>query len=171
MDVFVGALVEAMARLVASVVGLFRRFWPDAEWGRPVEPLRAAAAAGILAIATPLGYVAREVLRLALQLQQDALLLFLALLLVPMLAFAAVLAASGLAAGIAVALGVAVGARGSSMHAWAFVVLGAFQIVVYLQLRWHLLAALTGVATAIEMVVLVCLLRTDHRTTRRPLPI
>ena len=113
--------------------------------------MRAAAAVGILAIAAPLGLVAVGALRLTSFLLRDQLLMFLALLLAPLVLFAAALAALGLAAGLAVALGVAAGTAASSIWAWGFVLVGAFQVVTYLQVGWNLLAAFTAVATAIEI--------------------
>lgn len=157
-DILLGALMQAMAGLIARVVALFRRFWPDADWDCPVAPIRAAAAVGVLAIAAPLGYLAFVSLQLTLQFLDDQLFMFLALLFGPMLVFAAVLAASGLAAGVAVALGVAAGSSGALSWAWGFVMVGALQVVTYLQLGWHLLAALTAAATAIEIVLLGCLI-------------
>lgn len=169
-DIFVGVIMQAMAELVAHVVALFRRFWPAVEWGRPVEPARAAAAVGILAIAAPLGYVAVGALRLTALLMRDQLLIFLALLLAPVLLFAAVLAAMGLAAGLAIALGVAAGTSRSSIYAWGFVMVGGCQVVTYLQIRWHLLAALTAAATAIEIVLLLSLSR-DRTQSDTPRPV
>jgi hypothetical protein len=164
----VGAvLMQAMADLVAHVVRLFRRFWPDVEWGRPVEPVRAAAAVGILAIAAPLGVVTVGAMRLTSGLLHDQLLMFLVLLLAPLLVFGVALAAMGLMAGVAVALGVAAGREGSSIGAWGFVVVGGFQVVTYLQVGWHLLAAFTAVATAIEIVLLLSLARGGRRPETR----
>ena len=170
MDIVLGAFAQAMAGLVAHVIGLYRRFWPDTEWHRPVEALPAAAALGVVAIAAPLGYVAVRAMQLAMVFLQDQLLLFLALLLGPVLLFAVVLAASGLAAGLAIALGVAAGTSGSTMWAGGFVVVGALEVATFVQLGWHLLAGLTAAATALEIVLLVCLLRAERAPQRHPLP-
>jgi hypothetical protein len=158
-DILGAVLMQAMADLVAHVIRLFRRFWPELEWGRSVEPMRAAAAVGILAIAAPLGVVTVGAMRLTSVLLHDQLLMFLVLLLAPLLVFGVALAAMGLMAGVAVALGVAAGSDGSSIGAWGFVVLGGFEVVTYVEVGWHLLAAFTAVATAIEIALLLSLAR------------
>jgi hypothetical protein len=164
----VGAvLMQAMAELVAQVLALYRRFWPDVDWGRPVEPARAAAAVGILAIVAPLAFVAISALRLTSALLHDQLLMFLVLLLAPLLVFAAALAALALMAGLVVALGVAADSSGSSTWGWGIVVLGALEVVIYVEAGWHLLAAFTAVVTIIEIVLLLSLARDGGRPDTR----
>ena len=155
-----GVMMQAMAELVVHVARLFGRSWPVDGLRRPVEPARAAAAIGMLAIAAPLGFVAVSALRLASFVLHDDLLMFVGLFIAPVVLFAAVLAALGLATGLAIALAVAAGTPASSIWAWGFVAVGVLQVVTYVQVGWHLLAALTAAATAVEAVLLLCLPRT-----------
>jgi hypothetical protein len=159
-----GVMMEALAKLVAHVAGLFRRSWPEIDMQRPVEPIRAAAAVGMLAIAFPLCVVAVGAMRLTSVLLHDQLLMFLVLLLGPLLVFAAALAVVAAAGGLAVALAVATDTPGASTLAWGFVVLGTFEAVTYAQAGWRLLAAFAAVATVIEMILLLSLPRSVSRT-------
>lgn len=159
--------MQAVVELVMHVARHFRRSWPDDGLRdglrRPVEPVRAAAAIGMLAIVAPLGFVAGGAVRLTWVVLNDDLLMFVGLFIAPVLLFAAVLAALGLVTGLAVALAIAVGTPASSTWGWGFVAVGAFQVVTYVEVGWHLLAALTAVATAAEVVLLLCLPRTRGR--------
>lgn len=156
------AFLNVAAGVLTRVVRLFRTMWPEGALHHHVDPWHAAAAAGVVAIAAPFGYLAVVSARLGLDFLNDDLLFFLGLLLItPLMLFCATLAAGGLAAGLAVALGLVAGNPTAVVRAWAFVGVGAFEVVLYLHLAWPVLAALTLIATLAEVVLLLHLPSSD----------